>query len=156
MRENAVLPVLFFASLTGALLFLPLILLSFFFPHHCPVLFKEVATADLRAHLFIFLKSILVGTSWILSYYAMKHLSISVVSPIRAPGPLWTLAGALVIFGERLGSLQWAGLITSLFFSGILTDTKIFFNGGSAFHGSEFFLSWQIFFILFPYLIRNL
>ena len=116
LRGNPVLPVLFLASLTGALVFLPLILFSRFYPEIAGNTFFYIPPADFRAHFFIFLKSCLVGSSWILSYYAMKNLSISIVSPVRATGPLWTLIGALLIFGERLGGMQWFGLILSLVF----------------------------------------
>jgi transporter family protein len=42
-----------------------------------------------------------------LAYFSMKHLPISIFSPIGASGPAWTLIGAMLVFGERLTALQW-------------------------------------------------
>jgi len=46
----------------------------------------------------------------------MKHLPITIVSPIRSSGPVWTLLGAILIFGEKLTFLQWIGLTTTISF----------------------------------------
>lgn len=121
LRDNAVLPVLFLSSLTSTLLFLPLILVSECYPevfsHH--LLFVPEITWN--QHLLIFIKSLIVASSWILAYYAMKHLPVTIVSPIRSTGPLWTLLGALMIFGERLNSMQWIGISLSLIFFYLFT-----------------------------------
>jgi transporter family protein len=115
VNSNAVLPVLLFSSLSGAILFIPLLLLSqnnllpathlFYIP---PISGKE--------HAMLFLKSVIVVTSWIFSFFALKHLPLTIVSPIRATGPLWTLIGAILIFGEQLTTYQWLGIITTLSF----------------------------------------
>jgi transporter family protein len=44
----------------------------------------------------------------------MKHLPITIVTPIEATRPLWTLLGALVIFSERLSPYQWIGVSVTL------------------------------------------
>ena len=44
------------------------------------------------------------------SLFAIKHLPITIVAPIRATGPLWVLIGALLIFNEQLNVLQWCGV----------------------------------------------
>ena len=62
------------------------------------------------AHRFIFIKAVIVLTSWLLGYQAMQHLPISFVSPMNATRPVWTLIGALTLFGERLNIWQWAGV----------------------------------------------
>ena len=103
LSRNAVLPVLFIAALTGALLFLPGVILF-------------ITPLNTQAHFYVFMKSCLVGASWMLNYYGIKHLPLTIVSPIRSTGPLWTLIGALIIFGERLSPLQWTGLTVSLLF----------------------------------------
>ena len=115
LKSNAVLPVLLLSSLTGTLIFIPIILLSKFNPGFTDSLFF-VPEISWYQHGLIFLKSMIVAASWILSYYAMKHLPITIVSPIRSTGPMWTLLGALVIFAERLNSLQWIGISVSLAF----------------------------------------
>ena len=116
LRENAVLPVLFLATVTGALIFLPAIIISYCNPVYATQFFWYVRPASWTTHGLIFLKSCIVGSSWILSYYAMKYLPLTIASPIRSTGPLWTLIGALIIFGEKLNAIQWAGLATSLTF----------------------------------------
>lgn len=73
-----------------------------------------VPTLDLEAHLFTILKSAIVLSSWIFAYISLKHLPISVVSPMQATRPMWTLVGALLIFGERLNTWQWIGVILAI------------------------------------------
>lgn len=73
-----------------------------------------VPTMDLEAHLFTILKSAIVLSSWIFAYISLKHLPISVVSPMQATRPMWTLVGALLIFGERLNTWQWIGVILAI------------------------------------------
>ncbi len=123
LRDNAVLPVLLIASATGALIFLPAIIISNIYPEYASQYFWYVRPADGMTHVLIVLKSCIVGASWILSYYAMKYLPLTIVSPIRSTGPLWTLIGALIIFDERLNALQWTGLVTSLTFFWLFSQT---------------------------------
>ena len=73
-----------------------------------------VPSLDLQAHLFTVLKSLIVLSSWVCAYVALKHLPISVVSPMQATRPMWTLVGALLIFGERLNTWQWIGVCIAL------------------------------------------
>jgi transporter family protein len=64
----------------------------------------------LSAHLLILLKSAIVGCSWVLSYFALKHLPLTVATPLRATGPLFTVLGAVLFFGERPSPIQWGGI----------------------------------------------
>ena len=73
-----------------------------------------VPSMDLHAHGLIFIKSCIVLSSWIFAYISLKHLPISVVSPMQATRPMWTLIGALLIFGERLNTWQWVGIVLAL------------------------------------------
>ena len=61
-------------------------------------------------HGLLFLKSLLVGCSWICAFFALKHLPLSIASPIRATSPLWTIACAVLLMGERPAPLQWLGI----------------------------------------------
>lgn len=61
-------------------------------------------------HWHLFLKSLIVYIAWILSYTALKHLPISIATPIGASAPLWTLLGAVLIFHEHPNAMQYAGL----------------------------------------------
>lgn len=70
-------------------------------------------------HMQIMLKSTIVLSSWILGYFAIKHLPLTIQGPINASRPVMVLLGALLIFGERLNAIQWVGMIlgfASLFF----------------------------------------
>lgn len=70
-------------------------------------------------HCQILLKSLIVLSSWLLGYFAIKHLPLTVQGPINASRPVIVLVGALIIFGERLNWVQWIGIalgFASLFF----------------------------------------
>ncbi|NRA39161.1 MAG: EamA family transporter [Planctomycetes bacterium] len=110
LRENAVLPILFLATVFGFLLCLPIMLMSYFQPQCMDDWGMRVHQVSAVNHGHLLLKACIVDTSWILAYVALKHLPISIVSPIRASGPLWTLFGALLIFHEQLNTMQWIGL----------------------------------------------
>ncbi len=72
-----------------------------------------------QAHALVLLKAIIVLGSWLMGYFAIKHLPLTVQGPINASRPVMVLVGAMIIFGERLNALQWAGLLlgfASLFF----------------------------------------
>lgn len=69
-----------------------------------------VPQLDLAAHGLVVVKSMIVLSSWVFAYISLKHLPLSVVSPMQATRPMWTLVGALLLFGERLNSWQWLGV----------------------------------------------
>ncbi len=73
-----------------------------------------VPSMDLQSHFFIFMKSALVLSSWVCTYAALKHLPITLVTPLNATRPMWTLLGALLIFGEQLNGWQGAGIAVAL------------------------------------------
>ena len=114
LNTNAVIPVLFFATVTGMMLFVPFLFASSFAPHFAKGYSWYIPEQNLLAHAHFFLKAIIVGTSWILAYFAMKNLPITIVGPIRASSPLWTLIGAVMIFNEHFTMMQWAGIIVTL------------------------------------------
>lgn len=113
--NNAVIPVLFFSTLTSAVVFTPLLIYALWGNHAGNSIFN-FSTLPASAHLLFFLKSAIVTSSWVLAYFAVKNLPLTIVSPIRSSGPLWTLLGALFIFGEHLTLWQWTGLVITLFF----------------------------------------
>jgi transporter family protein len=112
LKDNAVLPVLFLNTLFSALLFLPFILLSGSGVIGEGMLY--VPSVDLHTHLFLMLKAVIVLSSWICGYFAMKHLPITIVSPIQATRPVMVLLGALLIFGEQLNLYQWIGVSVAI------------------------------------------
>jgi drug/metabolite transporter (DMT)-like permease len=113
IRDNAVLPVLFLSTLTGAAVWAGLLLVQAIHPGLLPT---TLVTDPVRPvqHLQLLLKSTIVTASWIFTYFGLKHLPLSLASPIRATSPLWTLAGALLILGERLTGTQLLGILTTL------------------------------------------
>lgn len=121
LQKNAVLSVLFISTAFSAVLFLPLIIFSAngVIPHEN---FFYVPAGSFDAHWHIMLKSCIVFSSWFCGYYAFKHLSITLIGPIKATQPLYTLFGAMLLLGERLNFYQWIGValgITSLFLMSI-------------------------------------
>lgn len=113
LKDNAVLPVLLMNTIFCSLLFLPLVIGSFFgiIPDETAVF---VPWNGMRSQLFILIKSITVLSSWVLGYYGIKNLPLTIVGPINATRPIMALVGALLIFGERLNFLQWLGVITAI------------------------------------------
>jgi drug/metabolite transporter (DMT)-like permease len=116
LNGNAVIPVLFFSTLTSAFIFAPLIIISAYFPELMNGTLFKVPVVPLREHAFFFLKSVIVTSSWIFTFFAVKHLPLTIVSPIRATGPVWTLFGAILIYAEHLTPLQWLGIAITLVF----------------------------------------
>ncbi|MGH7969593.1 MAG: EamA family transporter, partial [Limisphaerales bacterium] len=113
VHDNAVVPVLFLSTLTGAVVWGGLMLVPLFHPSLLP---PALVTDSLSAtqHLQLLLKSAIVAASWVFTYFAFKHLPLSLGSPIRATSPLWTLMGATTLLGERPTALQIAGILTTL------------------------------------------
>lgn len=114
VRENAVPPVLFFGVLAGAAVWAPLLLWSAVFPDSFPSERFMVKPLEPAEHGLLFIKSALVSCSWILNYFAVKHLPVSIASPIRATAPLWTILIAVALLGERPELAQWVGVAVIL------------------------------------------
>jgi len=126
LNDNAVLPVLFLSTLTAAIVVFPFVLGSSLAPEFFHQLGFYVPRLTAHEHLLVFVKSVIVVSSWIFAFHAMKHLPITIISPIRATGPIWTLAGAIVLFQEHLNAMQWVGvLITLIFFYLLSTAGKL-------------------------------
>jgi transporter family protein len=116
LNQNAVPVVLFLGSVSAGLIFLPLILLSHFYPEFSRSMHLFIPPSNTSGHLFFLLKSLIVSLAWLFGYYAVKHLPVTLLSPLNASGPIWTILGAMVIYHEKLNSLQWMGVIVCLAF----------------------------------------
>ena len=138
LRENAVLPVLFLSNLAGVQLAWPLLLGSAWFPDSIASIGLLVAPMTATGHGLIFMKALIVSASWVLAYFAMKHLPISIVSPIRASGPFWTIVGAVILFQESPNALQWVGM--ALVFAGYFAFSLLGREEGIHFHRSKWIL----------------
>jgi len=112
--NNAVLPVLLASSLSGLVLLVPVVLLSRYAPATAAHWDMTLAPISHAGHLLVFAKAIIVTLSWVLTYFALKHLPISLASPVRASAPLFTLMGALLLFRERPSLTQWLGIFCVL------------------------------------------
>ena len=109
LSDNAVIPVLFLNTLFSSLIFLPFIVLSAATLVLDGTIF-HVGSGGWEVHKYVVLKAVIVLSSWILGYFGMKHLPLTIVGPINATRPVMVLVGALLVFGERLNGWQWAGV----------------------------------------------
>ncbi|MBC8591956.1 EamA family transporter [Oscillospiraceae bacterium N12] len=110
LKDNAVLPVLFLNTIFSSLIFLPFILLSAYTPELLSGTMFYVPVVGWEVHKYVIVKSFIVLSSWILGYFGMKHLPLTIVGPINATRPVMVLVGAMLIFGERLNLYQWVGV----------------------------------------------
>jgi len=110
LDKNAVIPVIFVSILFSCLTLIPFLFLSEFFPNTLKDSIFFVPRVDFHAHMLFVLKAVIVLTSWLFAYFALKHLPLSLASPIKATQPVWTVVGAMLIFGEKLNGYQAAGV----------------------------------------------
>jgi len=96
LKDNAVIPILFLNTLISTCLLIPLMIYTGF--------------GSWEVQKWIILKSVIVLSSWLAGYYAMKHLPLTLVGPVNATRPVLVLLGAVLLFGERLNLLQSIGV----------------------------------------------
>ena len=114
LKNNAVVPVLFLNTLFCSLIFLPFIVLSACGSSLMEGSIFHVPMVGWEAHKYIVLKSCIVLSSWLLGYFGIKHLPITLVGPINATRPVMVLVGAMLVFGERLNLYQWIGVLLAI------------------------------------------
>ena len=114
LRGNAVIPVLCLNTLFCSLIFLPMVFLSLSGHLEQGSLFY-IPVAGWEVQRYVLLKALIVLSSWLLGYFGMKHLPITIVYPINATRPVLVLIGALLVYGERLNLYQWIGVLLALF-----------------------------------------
>ncbi len=73
--------------------------------------FAEAARATSATRWMLAGKVALVGSSWAAGYLAMRRLPISLAAPVRATAPLWTLLGAIALYGETPGPVRALGML---------------------------------------------
>lgn len=149
VKNNAVFPVLLATNGISLLLLLPVFIGSVFFKDYMFSSGLYIANIGLEDHFFIAIKSVLMTCSWVLAFYALKHLPITIVTPIRASGPFFTFIGAILIYNESPVLLQWVGffliIISMIFYSQIgkkeginfKTNKWIFAIAGATVFGSS-------------------
>ena len=105
VKDNSVMPVLFFATLSGSAFFV--------LAQLCGGDLAVLSATPFELGM-VMLKAALVAASWVCVYYAMRELPISLAAPIRATSPLWTLAGGVLIYREIPSWLQAVGVVVIL------------------------------------------
>ena len=120
LKENAVLPVLLLNTIFSTIIFSPFLVdyiggFGWFngtFLDTAP--FSGDFSSTTKAHLLVILKAFIVLSSWICGYFGLKHLPLTIVGPINATRPVLVLVGAMLIFGERLNTYQWIGVLLAI------------------------------------------
>ena len=133
LQGNAVIPVLFSSILFSCSILLPFLVISNVKPELLQDTPFFVPTVDFRTHMYLVLKAVIVLSSWLFAYFAMKHLPITLASPIKATQPVWVVLGGVLIFGEKLSGFQTAGVAITLvsFFMFSFAGKKEGFSIGS-------------------------
>ena len=102
VRENAVMPVLAIGTAAGAAAYIAAL-----------AAFGDIASAlrpGGRVLALSLAQSLIVGTSWILTYCALRTLPITIATPIRASAPAVVVLAAIFLYGEAPTLVQWAGM----------------------------------------------
>lgn len=114
LQGNAVIPVLLVNTVICTLFFLPSIVGSLT-GMISPDSSLYIPDGGRHEHKLVIIKAFVVLSSWICGYFAIKKLPLTIVGPVNATRPVMTLVGAMLIFGERLNLLQWAGVCMAIF-----------------------------------------
>ena len=109
VKENEILPVLLGTIFSGFILLVPFYFGSLWAPKKLKSIHLFIDNISLTKHLFILIKSLMMASSWILAYSAIKHLPITIVTPIRSAGPFFTFLVAIIIYKETPNFMQWIG-----------------------------------------------
>lgn len=104
VRDNNVPVVLWLNTLFGTLLMSP-VLIGLLRSGHIGL------DDSFEGHVLIGIKAVIVLSSWILGYFAIKHLPLTIQGPINASRPVLVLVGAIVVYGEHLNAVQWLGIL---------------------------------------------
>ena len=112
VRNNAVLPVLLCSTSFGALAYVVGIALT----GRCGAMFSAV---DGRVFALGLSKSVIVASSWVFTFCALRTLPITVATPIRASSPALVFLVACFLYGEIPSPLQGLGM--ALVFAGYWT-----------------------------------
>ena len=104
VRDNAVLPVLLVSTCCGCAAFVSGLALSGQLP-------SAVAALDGRIVTLSAVKSVIVATSWIFTFMALRTLPITIATPIRASAPALVFVAAFFLYGETPSWLQAVGML---------------------------------------------
>jgi drug/metabolite transporter (DMT)-like permease len=111
VQGNEVFPVLL-GTVSSGFVFVGLFyLIAIYNPSYAADNDYNFQDISLQTHGFIFIKSVIMASSWVLAYQALKHLPLTIVTPIRSAGPFFTFIGAIIIYKESPNMYQWFGFI---------------------------------------------
>ena len=103
-RNNAVLPVLLCSTCCGCAAFIAGISV-------CGKLPAVFASASGQVLLLAAIKSVIVATSWVFTFYALRTLPITIATPIRASAPALVFVAAFFLYGEIPSWIQAIGML---------------------------------------------
>ena len=104
VRDNAVLPVLLCSTCCGCAAFVSGVAV-------CGRLPEALASANGRALALAAVKSVIVSTSWIFTFMALRTLPITIATPIRASAPALVFVAAFFLYGEVPTWVQAVGML---------------------------------------------
>ena len=133
VRDNAVLPVLLVSSAAGAAVYVSALGMAGGISSALAVSAGDFALA--------MAKSLIVGTSWVLTYCALRTLPVTIATPIRASSPALVFVVAFFLYGERPTVVQGLGML--LVFAGYWA-----FGWAGKHEGIDFFRSRAVWFAL--------
>ncbi len=111
VRDNAVLPVLLVATVFGAAAYVAALA--------CAGGLADALNPSAREFALVGIKGLIVSTSWVLTYCALRTLPITIATPIRASSPAIVFIAAFFLYGEVPTWIQGAGML--LVFAGYWT-----------------------------------
>ncbi|MBR2940002.1 MAG: DMT family transporter [Kiritimatiellae bacterium] len=104
VRGNAVLPVLLCSTCCGCAAFVTGLAL-------CGGLSGAVAAIDGRILALSAIKSVIVATSWVFTFCALRTLPVTIATPIRASAPALVFVAAFFLYGEIPSWIQGIGML---------------------------------------------
>lgn len=103
VRNNAVLPTLLCSSVFGCV--------AFSIAALCAGSLPPLHNITWQTTTFAAVKTLIVSTSWIFTFTALRTLPVSIATPIRAGAPGLVFLLALVLYGEIPSPLQAVGML---------------------------------------------
>ena len=133
VKENAVLPVLLIATIAGGAAYVTVLGLAGGIGAALQVSARDFA--------LIGVKSVIVSTSWVFTYCALRTLPITIATPIRASSPALVFIVAFFLYGEHPSVVQGLGML--LVFAGYWA-----FSWAGKHEGIDFLRSHAVWFAL--------
>ena len=133
VKENAVLPVLLLATIAGGAAYVTALGVAGGIGAALQVSARDFA--------LIGVKSVIVSTSWVFTYCALRTLPITIATPIRASSPALVFIVAFFLYGEHPSFVQGLGML--LVFAGYWA-----FSWAGKHEGIDFLRSHAVWFAL--------